>query len=284
MIGNIKYINSLGGIVEFDCDSGIIISKSSGMTENHVKLSTSQGFNQIGETVQRTLVQGKPIVFDGAIVGDATERAALMLNTFIPGMLGKLIYNDEWEIDVSTIQTPYIEQYVYNPRFQIELRAPYPNWSNMEETVTSLTGIEPMFSFPWDLTQPYIFGKRIERQFTNVHNSGNVDIPYTVIFTATSDGVTNPKITNAETYEYLQVKRTMSYGETITVTVKQDELLVLSRTGDLTTDVIGWFDIRSDLYRLHPGDNIIAHDADSGKDYLDITILSRTERGWMRIR
>lgn len=281
MIGNVKYINDYGGEVEFSFAASIVIGSITGFTENYITPSTSQGFNQIGSTVQGMSVQEKPIVAEGTIMGHADYNAALLLNTILPGIKSKLIYNDTWEMTVYPTQTPVVSKHTHNPAFQFELRAPYPYWRKIKESTTSLSGIEAMFVF-WDLTQPYQFGKRIDRAFTTVYNEGNVEIPYTAIFRATALGVKNPKIINAETYEFLRIKRDMNLGEVITVTIAPDGLSVLSNTENVISDIIGRFDIQSDLYRLHPGDNVFAYDADSGRDDLDITIVHSTESVWVR--
>lgn len=285
MLGNIKYRNENGGEIEFDISAGIVISEIDGLTENNIKLSTAQGLNQIGSTVNSVAVQGKEITIEGAVLttADSKLKSELLLNTVMPGLKGTLIYNDTWTIDVYPTETPYVQQREF-PKFQFTLSAPYPYWSRVVQNTHELTGIEPKFTFPWDLSQPFTFGERISRMFTDVNNGGNVDALYTVIFRAVAEGVTNPKITNAMTYEYLQVNKTMELNEKIIVVITPDGVTVTSNINGVETDSIGYFDIISDLYRMHPGENIIAYDATAGKDSLDVIITLNEGTTWVRGR
>jgi len=284
MIGNLKYRNASGGEVEFDISTGFIISEMSGLTENSITLSTSQGFTQIGSTVQGTSVEEKPISIEGTILGYAKDQAALLLDTILPDVIGQLIYNDEWAITVYPTETPYVEQYDHNPKFQFSLTAPYPYWSKAQETNVSLAGIEPMFSFPWDLSQSFTFGTRLSPAFAWIYNPGSVESLYSITFRAMSEGVTNPRITNAKTYEYLHIKKDMALGETITVSITYGGVNVTSDIGGTVTDIIGYFDIQSDLYRMHPGDNVIAYNADTGRDNLDVNVTFNVGTVWVRGR
>lgn len=285
MLGNIKYKNENGGEIEFDISAGIVISEIDGLTENNVKLSTAQGLNQIGSTVNSVAVQGKEITIEGAVLttADSKLKSELLLNTVMPGLKGTLIYNDTWTIDVYPTETPYVQQREF-PKFQFTLSAPYPYWSRVAQSSHELTGLEPRFTFPWDLSQSFIFGERIQKVFTNVENGGNVEALYTVIFRAVSAGVTNPKIENAMTYEYLQVNKEMELNEKLIVTITPSGVTVISNINGVETDSIGYFDIESTLYRMHPGDNIIKSTDDTGGGSLDTTIVLNEGTTWVRGR
>ena len=76
----------------------------------------------------------------------------------------------------------------------------------------------------------------------------------------------------------------MALNERIIVTIKSDGPSVVSDINDNVTDIIGYFDIESDLYRMHPGDNIIAYDAEEGKGSLDVMIFHNVGTAWVRGR
>lgn len=271
MIYNLKYINDDNDVVEFSFESKIIIGSITGFTENFINLSLSQGINQVGSTMQGQAVQAKDIIVNGEIMGETIAARRLMVNTIKPLTGARLIYNDEWEIKVYPTQTPIIEKYRKNAKFQFILKAPFPYWNKIKTTAVPLSGIEPMFSFPWDLSTTFQFGKRVENYFTNVVNTGNVDAPFRIKFTATAE-LSNPKITNAETLEFFRIKRAMKVGETITVDIGSSGVSIISEFEGKKTDVFGSFDIYSDLYRLQVGDNILRYDADINRDGLEVII------------
>lgn len=276
MTYNLKYINDKNEVVEFSWESKITISDSGSLfTGRNITLSTSQGFNQVGTTVQGRSVNDLDVVILGEILGETKASRELLLNTILPGRTGKIVWNDLWEIDVEITQSPHIELYPQNAKFSFGIKAPYPYWRMVQGEIDILGGVKPLFEF-LDLTKPFAFGERITELFTNVKNRGNIDIPFIVIFTA-MDNLSNPQITNATTYEFLRIIRDMVVGEIITVDLTKRPISITSNIGGSITDAFGNIDIMSTLYRLHPGDNILRYDADINRDGLDVKMSRNTE-------
>ena len=137
-----------------------------------------------------------------------------------------------------------------------------------ENAYAALSGVEKRFKFPWNISRPYRFGEVVTRQFITIHNSGQLEVPFTVTFTAL-DAVTNPKIIDAKTNNYLLVKKSMVAGERLVVEITHDRVYV---TSSADGECRGALDIKSKFYRLRVGDNVIKPEADSGKNNLSVSI------------
>lgn len=269
IVYSLKYKNDNGDEVEFSFKSKIIISSAGGFTENIINLSLSQGMNQIGSTVQGQAVQSKDIPVTGTIVGETTAARRQLLRAIKPLVGAKLIYNDEWEIRVYPTQTPVIEKHLTNAKFQFIVKAPFPYWNRIAGQNVFLTQMDGMFSFPWNLAESFMFGQRKGEEYVNVHNPGDIDTPFRVVFTANEE-LSNPAIRNLLAGTYLQVLKNMEAGETIIVDISSMGLTVTSTNArGIQTDAFGYLDIESNFYWLNPGDNIVRFDADENRNGLD---------------
>ena len=69
-----RYVNDQGDSVTFDYAGGFLINKPTGVDTVTVNLSTAQGINQTGATVQSANVQPRPVNITGYLVGDAQAK------------------------------------------------------------------------------------------------------------------------------------------------------------------------------------------------------------------
>lgn len=188
--------------------------------------------------------------------------------------LGGKLFCDDYYLEVHPTGTPTIEAKPRQAKFQFALLAPYPYWMKGENAYAALSGVEKRFKFPWNISRPYRFGEVVTRQFITIHNSGQLEVPFTVTFTAL-DAVTNPKIIDAKTNNYLLVKKSMVAGERLVVEITHDRVYV---TSSADGECRGALDIKSKFYRLRVGDNVIKPEADSGKNNLSVSIDYAVEK------
>lgn len=262
------YKNTEGEAVTLTYDGGYLISKPVGIDTVSVNVSEAQGIGQTGTTVRSTNVQSRPVTISGIIVGDGqTAKKDRLLDVVRPDLGGKLFCNDYY-LEVHPTDTPTIEAKVKSAKFQFSLLAPYPYWMKGENAYASLSGVEKRFKFPWNISRPYRFGEIVTRQFITIHNSGQLEIPFTVTFTAL-DTVVNPQIIDVKTNNFLLVKKGMVAGERIVVEITHDRVYV---TSSVDGECRGALEIKSQFYRLRVGDNIIKPEAASGKENLSVSI------------
>lgn len=268
------YQNSDGEKVTLDYDGGYLISKPSGIDAVSVSISEAQGIGQTGTTIRSANVQSRPVNISGVIVGDTqAAKKERLLEVVRPDLGGKL-YCDDYYLECRPTETPTIEAKSRMAKFQFSLLAPYPYWMKSENAYAALSGVEKRFKFPWNISRPYRFGEVVVKKFISIYNSGQLEIPYTVTFTAL-DVVENPQIIDARTNNYLLVNKSMVAGERLVVEITHDRVYV---TSSVDGECRGALDLGSKFWRLRVGDNSIKPEATSGKNNLQVSIDYAVEK------
>jgi hypothetical protein len=263
-----RYVNNNGDSVVFDYAGGFLINKPSGIDTLSVNLSQAKGINQTGATIQSTNIQPRPVIITGYFVGDMqTENKEKLISVIRPDIGGKL-YADDFYLNVWPTATPTIEAKIHSARFQFSLLAPYPYWCKDDSASAMLARVDKQFKFPWNMSKPYSFGQVSLSQFMNVLNRGQVPVPYRATFIASGD-VKNPKITNAMTGKYLLVNKTLVSGERLVIDITHDRTTV---TSSIDGDCRGALSLRSNMFELGVGDNVLKPEAESGLNNMQVNI------------
>ena len=263
-----RYVNDNGDSVVFDYAGGYLINKPSGIDTLSINLSQAKGINQTGATIQSTNIQPRPVTITGYFVGDMQpEKKERLISVIRPDLGGKL-YADDYYLNVWPTSTPTIEAREHSARFQLSLLAAYPYWCKDDSASAVLSGIEKLFKFPWNLSRSYQFGRLMATKFMNVFNGGQVPVPYTVTFTASGE-VVNPMITNATNGKFLLVKKTLVSGERLVVQITHDRTYV---TSNIDGDCRGALSLKSNMFELGVGDNVLKPEADGGLTNMQVNI------------
>ena len=268
-----RYVNDNGDSITFDFAGGYLINKPTGIDMVSVSLSQAKGINQTGATIQSRNVQPRPVNITGYLVGDAqTVGKEKLLSVVRPDIGGKL-YADDYYLTVYPTATPNIEPKRWGAQFQFSLLAAYPYWCKDDSASVALAGIEPLFRFPWNISRAYQFGRLKRELFMNVLNRGQVPVPFTAVFSASGD-VEKPKITHVATGKFLVVNKSLVNGERLTVQITHDRTYV---TSSVDGDCRGALSLKSNLFQLEVGDNVLKPEAESGLDNLQVSVDFATE-------
>lgn len=259
-----KYVFGVDGKTAFDMDIG------NGVT---VDIGKSQGFLQVGETVENFTVTGKPIKVKGAIYGDIAKKKREMRGVFAPFVSGKLTIQGKYYIRVYVQDTPSFSPAKDNGRFTMVLFAPYPFFCSTEKIVKNIGNIEPLFSFPVNYSYPHKFGQKGSQKYINVINDGDVNSNFNIVIS--SSGVSsNVVLTNLETLKYFKLNGSFFNGDVAKIYRDDKNILraELTRDGE-TIDIISWVDEGSELFELNVGTNLISADDDEGGANLTVNIM-----------
>lgn len=279
---NIKIYNlDNGKHINFVAPEGFAITEISGLNSTSIEHATSQGFKQVGSTLQGSSVQDRLITITGAFIGQSRDLRKQLLDTIVPPKNPestnlKVVFNNMF-FEMGILETmDDVTNHMYSAMFQFIIRCPYPYWRSLEMIKTTLGGIEGKFMFPVDYGNPAVpdlhyFGVRTEESYKNILNEGNVPVPFKILFYARTT-LTNPIVQNIETLEYIGMSKEMKAGEIITIDQTESILGITSTTGSITEDDMSFFNLSSTLFKLGVGDNLIRFDADSNKDGLDCFI------------
>lgn len=242
-----------------------------------VNLGTSQGFSQVGETVETMAVNGRPIAVTGVLFRDIDNQKKVMRKVFAPFVAGKLTFEDGHYTRVFVQDPPSFSSVKNDGRFTMQLFAPFPYFYGQNEERAQIGGIVPMFKFPINYAEPHTFGKMSEGRFSTIYNDSDVKVPYgfQIVVNGTS---TNPTVTNLLTFEFLKINGTFKSGDVINVYRDDNNVLVATVTdGDgNVSDIISMIDDESTLYELAVGDNLISVNDDEGGVGMSASVSFKT--------
>ena len=243
-----------GNVFDMDLGSGV-----------SVDIGTSQGFSQIGETVETLAVNSRTITVTGVLFRDIDNQKKNMRKIFAPFVAGKLIFEDGHYTRVYVQDPPSFSSVKQDGRFTMQLFAPFPYFYGQNERFVEIGRIEPMFSFPVNYAEPHSFGKLSEGRFSTKYNDSDVKVPY--CFLIGINGIsTNPTVTNLLTFEFLKINGAFSSGYVIDVFRDENNVLRANLTDSdgNVTDIISMIDDESTFYELSVGDNLDSINDDEG--------------------
>lgn len=269
---NARIDTSVGKSAYFGYDHGSIfdITPLSGID---VTLSTSQAYQQLGETVDMQTVKGITRTIKGVILNETAARD--MIDALAPLVSGKLYFLKDG-------QTPYFCNIVIKKApsvhkdstgkttFSMQVFCHDPFWYIDTLTVGHVTRYEPAFRYPTSLNS-HSFGNVISGTYQNISNHGSVDAGFTATFTTLSS-TENFSIINKITGEVLKVNNSLTRGEVIQVFHENGRIRITKDDENIYASL----DDVSTLFWLHPGDNLIEKEAESGADALQVKLSFHT--------
>lgn len=277
MIPKLVYENDIGSVTFNSGAPGAYIEKVTSYGAQNVEFQTTKSNREIGEVLQHQNVSPKTITIKGAISGESAALREQMNHVIAPLAKGRLIYNDEFELEVYVKSSPDIDRQPYGAKFSFSLYAPFPYWREKEQKNQMLVGYTPEFSFPWNLSDPspFYLSRATQVGYVTVANEGEAPADWTVSFLAL-DTVKNPYAQNIDTGETVRLLKTLSAGESVTISTEGEELSVTLTAADGTeTDGFEFLDIDSVPFRLSLGENHIKTDAEEGGEGLRASISFR---------
>jgi hypothetical protein len=266
-----RFENSKGQVFYFGYQHGNIFDID-GLTGQDLKIATSQGFNQIGETVESISIGSKNLEIKGRLLGEATQEKKHMLAVFAPFESGRLIFEDKYFIECSVKYTPLITPEKQDPRFELVLVAPYPYWQKLIAESHKVGGWQPKFSFPVNYAESHIFAIETTGAFINVYNAGQVEANYKMEFYAKGE-VENPEVINVRTQEFVRLNTILQNGEKIVIERKNGKLIIEKEAEGIVSDAFDILDEDSDLLFMHVGDNVLKATALRNENLLVTTII-----------
>lgn len=260
---NIKFISSNGAkTLDMSVQNGIIISSVTGATGTSATLATSQGYQQIGASVQSASIEGQSLTISGKILDGDTAKKRELLRTFTPGTRGRLVWENEYFCEVWVRTAPTVSQEKHST-FLMQLYAPFPFWQTTEEATFTTGTMQGHFSFPVNYKDPHRFGVSTGGTTVNAYNSGDVDCEYVLTLKANSELV-SPRLTNVQTEEYIQLNGTFAADDVVTIYRKDGLTRVVKTSAGVEINAISMLDEGSTLFSIHAGDNVLYLTATSG--------------------
>lgn len=266
------------------------ITKVTGLESSDIEISTSDNALVDGATVDGKKIKARPIHIEArlkSMSNNPTYRQAI-IKFFNPKYTGKALIenmgvsrNIEYELEGWSF-----DQRNMDSRLGIvaDLICPDPYMLNVDNFGKNMAAFTPLFAFPWRVTaskvsglqKPYsgmtlggmTMGYRTLRQEVSLPNNGDVPTGVIIRFIAQRGPVTNPKITNTATGQYMYVKVAMEKGDVLVVDTNERHQIV-ELNGE---NVYQYVDRGSEPFLLAVGDNYLEYAADGNYVNLDVRL------------
>lgn len=268
----LKYVADDSGLaVSMGRGTSYTITDVEGLDGIETTIETSQGFEQVGETIDARTTGGNYIKITGKISPFKKSYGDALVNALPPLSDGRLYFNSKYWVDVTVKNSPLIAQSLKMATFNFRLFAPYPYWRSATKSTYKLGALLGGFRFPVNFATSHHFGQRSASLFVNCINNGNVKSDFLLTLYARGS-VSNITITNAQTQEFIGINADMETGDYIYM-YREDNLLRCTRMrNNVEEDIFSSVDEDTDLFFMNVGNNIIRAEADSGGSNLVVQI------------
>ena len=237
-----------------------------------VDLGTSQGFQQIGETVESQSVLGRDIEVKGIIYDDVSQRRKQLRSVFAPFTAGKLVFDGKHYIRVFVKESPSFSPIKNDGRFTMFLFAPFPFFYNVNKTTESVGKTVATFSFPINFAEPHSFGTTDKSQAVMVYNGGDVAVPFEFFLKNNGAVLSGVSLKNSTTGEILTIDAALAHLDEMRLFKNENGVVRLERIA-VSAGVTEPIDITSSIgeestfFSLARGENLISISA-SGEDFI----------------
>lgn len=265
---NAKIVTDAGKTFSFGYAHGVLFDISP-LSGADVDIAASQGFRQVGETVEGQSVGGIRRTIRGVVLNDATARR--MISALPVFTTGRLYFGEKYFCNIVLQKTPSVSV-LKNGKipFTMQVYCDTPFW--MEDNLKNyiLNGYTSAFSFPVNYDS-HVFGTRASGNFTNCINTGDVEAPFVCEFTAI-DEVSGYGIINVVTLEELRFDDTLFPGDVVRVYQENGRVRVQKTSDGVTSNALGLLSEDSTLFNLLPGDNVLKVVADNNEESLQVSL------------
>lgn len=273
----ITYTNTDGESIVLSEKQPYMLTGKEGFNSVENEIISQKGYEQDGETLVSQSLSVRNITLDGIVVGKTKSELLTyrreMIRIFNPKIAGSLVYqndNGTYQIDCipefpPTIQEQELKGIRVAKPYKIILKALDPYFTDKSEIDAEIpmARIEPMFSFPLEITKNFEFARLIAGDVIEIQNNGDVAVG--AVFTIDVNGpLVNPRLYNVITQDYFALKGTFMTGTKLRISTVRGKKKVEQNDGD------GWFNImtkrkvESKFLQIDRGINYLQLQADSG--------------------
>ncbi|MDR3241344.1 MAG: phage tail family protein [Lactobacillaceae bacterium] len=281
----VKYKNSKGRELVLSRAWPFVLESVSGfgMPENAITSTKLYGLD--GEVKLMSSLNSRLLQVNGVIFAETYEElqtakidSISILNPRLSGTLSIEQHDKRYEIDVELIKG--IDEGDDNgttwQQLVLQFNALDPYWRNVSDyhTDINLSTRVDEWEFPLDIEDGFEFATVDTGIITTIVNDGDTDTGaiYTMTFGKT---VTNPKIYNVLTQEFMGMKGDYSAGDKIVISTMRDNFFIkyyISMFGGAEVNGMPYRTIGSSFMQLKQGYNSLQVQADSGVDGLFVSV------------
>ena len=274
----------------------IDITAVTGLESSELDISTSDNALVDGASVDGKKIKPRPIHIEASFKSNKNnpENRANVIKFFNPKYTGKALItnmgvsrNIEYELEGWTFAS--IRNMDNKLKILVDLLCPDPYMLNVDNYGKNMANISALFAFPWRMLSTRMtsgkldypdkargmllggmtMGYRTLYKEVVLANDGDVPTGVQIQFVATRGPVTNPKITNTGTGQYMRVNVAMQQGDILLIDTN-DRHQVITLNG---VNYYQHIDRKSEPFKLAVGDNYLEYDADENYTNLDVNLF-----------
>lgn len=274
----------------------IDITAVTGLESSELDISTSDNALVDGASVDGKKIKPRPIHIEASFKSNKNnpENRANVIKFFNPKYTGKALItnmgvsrNIEYELEGWTFAS--VRNMDNKLKILVDLLCPDPYMLNVDNYGKNMANISALFAFPWRMLSTRMtsgkldypdkargmllggmtMGYRTLCKEVVLANDGDVPTGVQIQFVATRGPVTNPKITNTGTGQYMRVNVAMQQGDILLIDTN-DRHQVITLNG---VNYYQHIDRKSEPFKLAVGDNYLEYDADENYTNLDVNLF-----------
>ena len=265
--------------------SPFLLQNCDGIYEVDNNVTTKDNTMIDGSTYLGSTTKMRNIVLTLADKENHMKNRNLLYQLFKPKSPGTFKYEEEDE-------TRTIEYYVESVQFTsvknvrvatVSLLCPDPFFQDLEDMVVQMSGWQKLWTFPHKfLDEKEAFGRRIQEKLKTIDNESATD-NLGITITMTAEGpVKNPALYHVELGEYIKVGTdskplNLDNGDQLIITTETNKKNIYLVKGGTKTTINEYMDEGSSFIQLQSGQNSLRYEAESGEDYLNVSISFRNK-------
>jgi len=261
--------NANGDQLTFSQNSPFTISDIQGLNPPEATINTSQLALIDGAKFNSSKLEMRQIEVAFAIEYQAAKNRIEVYKVLKSKQYVKLYYNGDYrkvfiEGYISSINISYFEM---KQIVTCSILCPSPYFKEAEQIVSELLNIINMFHFPFSSTEEpqIVFGYISNNIGITVENDGDVECGMIINLYA-REAVTNPKIFNYVTQEYIGLNFSMQKADQITIDTRQGEKTVTLLRGGVKSNIFNSVIQGSTWLQLSADGGTFVYEVQSGSE------------------
>lgn len=238
---------------------------------------SSENTTTDGATYQGSTLKERYPVITASMDSNYQENRDILYKCFAPKSTGEIKYiegSEERIIKWDDIDNLDIDPTGVIRNITISFKCTDPFFKDPYDTTVTMAGWEGGFEFDHEFPEDgEEFGSRKAEIIKEIDNDSAANNIGMEILMAATGNVTNPAIYHIEEDEFVKVLMSLKAGEAIRITTETNNKTVyyIDNTGK-ETEVNAVLDEESEFIQIVSGKNTLKYDAESGIEYLDVTI------------
>lgn len=264
---NMIFENKDGNRLQFGAGSPYTITEFQGLNPPNATINTNTTATLDGGIFNSAKLQMRSINVAFAIEENAEENRLAVYKVVQTKLPLRIYYQSDY-LDVfidGYVESVNIGYFDKKQVVTVSVLCPFPYFKGAQEVINELSAVIKKFHFPFASTAAgeLVFGEIDPITSLEVDNAGSVQTGLTFELYA-KKAVSNPKIYNYETNEFLEVNIDMQPGDLITITTGQGNKAITLLRDAVETNIFNLLSKNSTWLQLGVGGGIFVYQVGSG--------------------